>query len=108
MFTRLKWRSLTSRWASQCVGDDRRYITMTGTPAIAHSSVAVPDDDSATSAPASASPRSWGTMGTNDCAPCITDSSSDDEIVGDRMSTRLNSSHGSISYAVFCLKKKKK
>src|SRR5438128_9807330 len=29
-------------------------------------------------------------------------------IDGDRKSTRLNSSHGSISYAVFCLKKKKK
>src|SRR5207245_10783718 len=28
--------------------------------------------------------------------------------VRDRKSTRLNSSHGSISYAVFCLKKKKK
>src|SRR5438128_136187 len=28
--------------------------------------------------------------------------------VPDRKSTRLNSSHGSISYAVFCLKKKKK
>src|SRR5689334_23950287 len=27
-------------------------------------------------------------------------------IVGDRKSTRLNSSHSSISYAVFCLKKK--
>src|SRR5438067_7454994 len=27
--------------------------------------------------------------------------------VGDRKSTRLNSSHVSISYAVFCLKKKK-
>src|SRR2546429_5473693 len=31
-----------------------------------------------------------------------------DEIPGDRKSTRLNSSHGYISYAVFCLKKKKK
>src|SRR2546422_7457350 len=31
-----------------------------------------------------------------------------DEQVGDRKSTRLNSSHGYISYAVFCLKKKKK
>src|SRR2546429_7304079 len=34
----------------------------------------------------------------------------DDEIhssLGDRKSTRLNSSHGYISYAVFCLKKKK-
>src|SRR3989449_71067 len=29
-------------------------------------------------------------------------------VVGDRKSTRLNSSHGYISYAVFCLKKKKK
>src|SRR5690242_21725642 len=28
-------------------------------------------------------------------------------ILGDRKSTRLNSSHMSISYAVFCLKKKK-
>src|SRR2546422_3795651 len=31
----------------------------------------------------------------------------DDERI-DRKSTRLNSSHGYISYAVFCLKKKKK
>src|SRR5256884_5006747 len=30
------------------------------------------------------------------------------EYVSDRKSTRLNSSHGYISYAVFCLKKKKK
>src|SRR2546422_2538016 len=30
------------------------------------------------------------------------------EAAGDRKSTRLNSSHGYISYAVFCLKKKKK
>src|SRR5438309_2500564 len=29
-------------------------------------------------------------------------------VFGDRKSTRLNSSHSSISYAVFCLKKKKK
>src|SRR3989440_7105608 len=29
------------------------------------------------------------------------------EEVGDRKSTRLNSSHDQISYAVFCLKKKK-
>src|SRR2546428_1775069 len=29
-------------------------------------------------------------------------------IQGDRKSTRLNSSHDQISYAVFCLKKKKK
>src|SRR2546422_8226151 len=30
------------------------------------------------------------------------------QTVADRKSTRLNSSHGYISYAVFCLKKKKK
>src|SRR2546422_8201804 len=30
-----------------------------------------------------------------------------DRLLGDRKSTRLNSSHGYISYAVFCLKKKK-
>src|SRR5690606_41344582 len=32
----------------------------------------------------------------------------DHEVAGDRKSTRLNSSHVKISYAVFCLKKKKK
>src|SRR5690348_17578785 len=32
----------------------------------------------------------------------------DDQRVRDRKSTRLNSSHPSISYAVFCLKKKTK
>src|SRR2546427_8430893 len=31
-----------------------------------------------------------------------------DDLVIDRKSTRLNSSHSQISYAVFCLKKKKK
>src|SRR3712207_6964956 len=30
-----------------------------------------------------------------------------EEVLGDRKSTRLNSSHANISYAVFCLKKKK-
>src|SRR5437773_4030596 len=33
---------------------------------------------------------------------------SEDTIIGDRKSTRLNSSHITISYAVFCLKKKNK
>src|SRR5258707_11902209 len=32
----------------------------------------------------------------------------DDDLIVDRKSTRLNSSHANISYAVFCLKKKKK
>src|SRR2546429_8259751 len=36
-----------------------------------------------------------------------TDLAIDQELGGDRKSTRLNSSHGYISYAVFCLKKKK-
>src|SRR3712207_7273378 len=31
-----------------------------------------------------------------------------DKITADRKSTRLNSSHANISYAVFCLKKKKR
>src|SRR3712207_7827189 len=31
-----------------------------------------------------------------------------EELLRDRKSTRLNSSHANISYAVFCLKKKKK
>src|SRR2546422_8077092 len=31
----------------------------------------------------------------------------EDAVFADRKSTRLNSSHGYISYAVFCLKKKK-
>src|SRR2546427_8767732 len=31
-----------------------------------------------------------------------------EDLVTDRKSTRLNSSHSQISYAVFCLKKKKK
>src|SRR5690625_7011639 len=35
------------------------------------------------------------------------DNQQDSLAVGDRKSTRLNSSHVAISYAVFCLKKKK-
>src|SRR5258707_7145996 len=31
-----------------------------------------------------------------------------DDVIRDRKSTRLNSSHANISYAVFCLKKKKR
>src|SRR2546422_3565675 len=47
----------------------------------------------ASSAPASSDPRSTAASYTSST---------------DRKSTRLNSSHGYISYAVFCLKKKKK
>src|SRR5689334_23842600 len=39
---------------------------------------------------------------------CCSDRQSDQTPCADRKSTRLNSSHSSISYAVFCLKKKKK
>src|SRR5947207_10573888 len=38
----------------------------------------------------------------------LTDADAVKELVQDRKSTRLNSSHTVISYAVFCLKKKKK
>src|SRR2546421_1208300 len=42
-------------------------------------------------------------------APDRTDEALGERILpGDRKSTRLNSSHDQISYAVFCLKKKKK
>src|SRR5438445_7955523 len=44
-------------------------------------------------------PRGHSARGPKDSAPC--------EDLGDRKSTRLNSSHANISYAVFCLKKKK-
>src|SRR2546422_5323534 len=45
--------------------------------------------------------RDWGDRGGRRVAR-------DDGEPADRKSTRLNSSHGYISYAVFCLKKKKK
>src|SRR5256886_16599156 len=38
----------------------------------------------------------------------LDDRAAADAFVADRKSTRLNSSHSQISYAVFCLKKKKK
>src|SRR2546422_6078498 len=43
--------------------------------------------------------------GTSNCS--FTNAPAATVIEGDRKSTRLNSSHGYISYAVFCLKKKK-
>src|SRR2546430_4251868 len=45
-----------------------------------------------------------GLIRTAGIAPALRQSSS---VLGDRKSTRLNSSHSQISYAVFCLKKKK-
>src|SRR5687768_17687673 len=40
-------------------------------------------------------------------AGALVDHGGADRLAQDRKSTRLNSSHGYISYAVFCLKKKK-
>src|SRR5438876_1957764 len=44
----------------------------------------------------------------DDTTGCYSDWSTNADRRRDRKSTRLNSSHPSISYAVFCLKKKKK
>src|SRR5690625_7110110 len=41
-----------------------------------------------------------------DEAPDLPDTDMDMDVMEDRKSTRLNSSHVAISYAVFCLKKK--
>src|SRR5687768_18238480 len=54
--------------------------------------------------PARPSPAWWSC-----CLPCPSDPPPvAQKCLLDRKSTRLNSSHGYISYAVFCLKKKKK
>src|SRR2546429_4679994 len=56
--------------------------------------------------------RSWSPSTTSTRRTCSTWSRSSRRASAsrrtDRKSTRLNSSHGYISYAVFCLKKKKK
>src|SRR5205085_10069939 len=49
-----------------------------------------------------------GTNGAQGWAGVVPDLTCLGKIIGDRKSTRLNSSHSQISYAVFCLKKKKK
>src|SRR3712207_7420997 len=51
-------------------------------------------------------PNSLGTSGRPTCAVQLT--AAPMVRLVDRKSTRLNSSHANISYAVFCLKKKKK
>src|SRR6267154_4673663 len=43
----------------------------------------------------------------SDCSDPVPATNLTTTVDGDRKSTRLNSSHPSISYAVFCLKKKK-
>src|SRR5439155_4308607 len=49
----------------------------------------------------------WDSLPKNSAATCWPSSSRDWLKARDRKSTRLNSSHVAISYAVFCLKKKK-
>src|SRR5207245_5353265 len=51
--------------------------------------------------------RVWGQAGSTGGAPIMCYLPHNSKTFTDRKSTRLNSSHGSISYAVFCLKKKK-
>src|SRR5256886_3395486 len=48
-----------------------------------------------------------GSIGGGDARPAIRDAGVHAVSIADRKSTRLNSSHSQISYAVFCLKKKK-
>src|SRR5699024_1118568 len=50
----------------------------------------------------------YNTVSFNDPAPSMMQAEGAKDIAVDRKSTRLNSSHVSISYAVFCLKKKKR
>src|SRR5947209_14372414 len=50
--------------------------------------------------------RTGRQMSPTSAAPLLTDRETAQR-QGDRKSTRLNSSHANISYAVFCLKKKK-
>src|SRR6266487_4211370 len=71
------------------------------TPAVANT----PRNDSAIS---SERRLDWGSMPTQTTAPTPAERAASTTRPGDRKSTRLNSSHPSISYAVFCLKKKKK
>src|SRR3712207_8853810 len=60
-------------------------------------------------------PYHWGEVGistgdsANDLLPVVMDPNThiQESKASDRKSTRLNSSHANISYAVFCLKKKK-
>src|SRR3712207_7683579 len=50
--------------------------------------------------------RTCRLVGSNDAPQTTHSRSAQPDSCGDRKSTRLNSSHANISYAVFCLKKK--
>src|SRR3712207_8110911 len=51
--------------------------------------------------------RRAGSCSRTTCSTCSPERSASSVSTADRKSTRLNSSHANISYAVFCLKKKK-
>src|SRR5690242_20972319 len=68
-------------------GDGEAALVEEETEGLPETGVVVDDEDAGHAAPGTAGKRALNT---------------------DRKSTRLNSSHMSISYAVFCLKKKKK
>src|SRR3712207_7325106 len=63
-----------------------------------------------TSVSAGAQPLTLGRHKATPTSPILAPncSGTDRDLSQDRKSTRLNSSHANISYAVFCLKKKKK
>src|SRR2546427_5861406 len=86
-----------------------KNLLKAGFPLVVHSRSRGPVDELVQAgAKAATSPRDVAAQ----CEVVITmlPNSPDVELValGDRKSTRLNSSHSQISYAVFCLKKKKK
>src|SRR5438309_2759281 len=68
-------------WRNSATGENAIWLMMNGLTVASYGYVNTVDDPA------------WQIQGTGDL---------------DRKSTRLNSSHSSISYAVFCLKKKKK
>src|SRR5690348_17385478 len=80
------FRSVVTQWPGHAAEEVERLIT-------------VPVENAMSGLPNLKVVRSMSLYGLSDVRLTFTD--------GDRKSTRLNSSHPSISYAVFCLKKKK-
>src|SRR5258707_6239411 len=86
-------------------GPDFRFLTVRGRAALAEE-LLPPAVDCATRARGRLAPRHrcWERRPADHAALHRT---GPERLVRDRKSTRLNSSHANISYAVFCLKKKK-
>src|SRR5204862_8062617 len=96
------------RWTSSPSATPSLFSTATATPDIYTLSLhdALPiSADCAARRPCRRSVRDSRDRGTSRCPPIP--AISDATPARDRKSTRLNSSHVEISYAVFCLKKKK-